>query len=167
MPYSATGVEDCKTMVRRILREVLVGREDPEGFFAMCLSVLGQEETRTQFLSLIHPLSTANRSLHCILTSTYQKYFCQVSGRFLNVTKPTLWHSSHRGWVTNKYMCRGRRKYPSKSVPGLIAAGPDEEATPTYWRSLFLSTCCSRSCPAALSQYWLEIVTFEWSNIVK
>lgn len=65
--------------VRRALREVLVGREDPEGFFAMCLSVLGHQETRTQFPSIIKPLSTANICLHSVLTSIYQQYFSKVS----------------------------------------------------------------------------------------
>lgn len=63
-----------------MLREVLVGREDPEGFFGMCVSALGHQETRSQFLSLIQPLSTANSSLHAILTSIYKEYFSQVSG---------------------------------------------------------------------------------------
>ncbi|KAG7216103.1 hypothetical protein INR49_007855 [Caranx melampygus] len=75
MPPSAPGAEDSRAVVRKLLREVLVGREDPEGFFAMCLSVLGHRETRSQLPSLIQPLSTANRSLHSSLTSIYQEYF--------------------------------------------------------------------------------------------
>nr|XP_019934037.1 PREDICTED: uncharacterized protein LOC109623993 [Paralichthys olivaceus] len=78
MPPSAAGAEDSKALVRQLLREVLVGREDPEGFFAMCVSVLGQQETRTQFQSLIQPLSSANRSLHCRLTSIYLEYFSKT-----------------------------------------------------------------------------------------
>lgn len=62
-----------------MLKEVLMGREDPEGFFAMCVSNLGHQESRSQFLSLIQPLSTANSSLHSILTSIYQEYFTKVS----------------------------------------------------------------------------------------
>eukprot|EP00064_Thunnus_orientalis_P010412 superscaffoldBa00001415_g10438 len=69
------GAEDSKAVVRKMLREVLVGREDPEGFFTMCVSVLGHQETRSQFLSLIQPLSTANSSLHSVLTSIYREYF--------------------------------------------------------------------------------------------
>lgn len=65
-------------MVRRMLREVLVGREDPEGFFALCLSALGHRETRSQFPSYIQPLSAAYGSLHGCLTSIYTEYFSQV-----------------------------------------------------------------------------------------
>lgn len=83
MPLPAAGIKDSKALVRKILREVLVGREDPEGLFAMCLSVLGHQETRSQFLSLIHPLSAANSSLHSVLTSIYQDYFSKVSECFV------------------------------------------------------------------------------------
>uniref|UniRef100_A0A8C9XAC3 Si:ch1073-390k14.1 n=1 Tax=Sander lucioperca TaxID=283035 RepID=A0A8C9XAC3_SANLU len=79
MPHSVAAAEDSKALVRKTLREVLVGREDPEGFFAMCVSALGHQETRSQFLSLIQPLSTAtNSSLHSILTSIYRGYFSKT-----------------------------------------------------------------------------------------
>ncbi|XP_040894004.1 deoxyribodipyrimidine photo-lyase [Toxotes jaculatrix] len=78
MPPSAAGAEDSKAFVRKMLREVLVGREDPEGFFAVCVSVLGHQETRSRFLSLIQPLSTANSSLHSTLTSIYREYFSKT-----------------------------------------------------------------------------------------
>ncbi|XP_037538786.1 deoxyribodipyrimidine photo-lyase [Nematolebias whitei] len=44
----------------------------------MCLSVLGHQETRTQFQSIIKPLSTANLCLHSVLTSIYQQYFSKT-----------------------------------------------------------------------------------------
>lgn len=75
---SVAAAEDSKALVRKTLREVLVGREDPEGFFAMCVSALGHQETRSQFLSLIQPLSTANSSLHSMLTSIYMVYFSKT-----------------------------------------------------------------------------------------
>lgn len=59
--------------------EVLAGREDPEGFFAMCVSVLGHRETSSRFLPLIQPLSTANGALHAALTSIHTDYFSKVS----------------------------------------------------------------------------------------
>ncbi|KAM3608883.1 uncharacterized protein V6R79_006216 [Siganus canaliculatus] len=77
-PSTAAGGEDNKALVRKILRDVLVGREDPEGFFAMCVSALGQQETRSQFLTLIQPLSTANRALHATLTSIYREYYSKT-----------------------------------------------------------------------------------------
>lgn len=79
MPPSVGAVEDGKVLVRKVLREVLVGREDPESFFAICVSALGHQETRSQFLSIIRPLSTANISIHNILTSIYDQYFSKVS----------------------------------------------------------------------------------------
>ncbi|XP_053742858.1 deoxyribodipyrimidine photo-lyase isoform X1 [Synchiropus splendidus] len=68
---------DSKAEVRKLLREVLVGREDPDGFFAMCVSLLGHQETRSHFLTLVQPLSSANRSLHASLASIYEEYFSQ------------------------------------------------------------------------------------------
>ncbi|KAF3854745.1 hypothetical protein F7725_022800 [Dissostichus mawsoni] len=78
MAPSAAASEDRKALVRRMLIEVLMGREDPEGFFAMCVSALGPQETRSQFLALIQPLSTANSSLHSGLTSIYEQYFSKT-----------------------------------------------------------------------------------------
>lgn len=78
-PSAAPDGESNKVWVRRILKEVLAGREDPEGFFALYLSVLGHQETRSQYLSHIEPLSTANSSLHSVLASIYREYFSKVS----------------------------------------------------------------------------------------
>ncbi|XP_034390928.1 deoxyribodipyrimidine photo-lyase [Cyclopterus lumpus] len=67
-----------KVLVRKTLREVLMGREDPEGFFATCVSALGHQETRSQFRSLIRPLCTAHGPLHSTLTSIYEQYFTET-----------------------------------------------------------------------------------------
>lgn len=80
MPSSvAPNGDSTRVWVRRLLREVLAGREDPEGFFALCLSVLGHQETRSQYPSYIEPLSAANSSLHSVLTSVYKEYFSKVT----------------------------------------------------------------------------------------
>ncbi|XP_056138471.1 deoxyribodipyrimidine photo-lyase [Lampris incognitus] len=71
----AAGSEDATGLLRKALGELLAGREDPEGFFGTCVSLLGQEETRAQFFSLIRPLTTLNTSLHSTLTSIYLQYF--------------------------------------------------------------------------------------------
>uniref|UniRef100_A0AAQ4S5X7 Uncharacterized protein n=1 Tax=Gasterosteus aculeatus aculeatus TaxID=481459 RepID=A0AAQ4S5X7_GASAC len=76
MPPSAG--EDSKVFVRRMLVEVLAGREDPEGFFAMCVSALGHRETSSRFLPLIQPLSTANGALNAALTSIHTDYFSKT-----------------------------------------------------------------------------------------
>lgn len=78
-PPVAPDGESNKVWVRRILRDVLGGREDPEVFFAMCLSVLGHQETRSQYPGHIEPLSTSNSILHRVLTNIYQEYFSKVS----------------------------------------------------------------------------------------
>ncbi|XP_058501463.1 deoxyribodipyrimidine photo-lyase [Solea solea] len=85
MPPSAAGAEDRRAYVRKLLREVLVGREDPEGFFAMCVSVLGHQDTRSHFLTLIQPLTTANSTLHSGLTSIYQDYFSKTEDEELEL----------------------------------------------------------------------------------
>ncbi|XP_024859458.1 deoxyribodipyrimidine photo-lyase [Kryptolebias marmoratus] len=82
MALSAAGDQ---AEVRKMLREVLVGREDPEGFFAVCLSVLGHQETRTQFLSIVKPLSTANIHLHSVLTSIYREYYSKTEDEELEL----------------------------------------------------------------------------------
>ncbi|TWW76397.1 deoxyribodipyrimidine photo-lyase [Takifugu flavidus] len=77
-PSAAPDGDSTKVWVRRILREVLAGREDPEGFFALCLSVLGHQETRSQYPSHIEPLRAANSSMHSVLTSIYKEYFSKT-----------------------------------------------------------------------------------------
>ncbi|CAN9499246.1 unnamed protein product [Ophioblennius macclurei] len=72
------SVTSVQPLVREMLREVLLGREDPEGFFAMCVSLMGHRDTRSQFPSIIRPLSTSNRRLHDVLTSIYQGYFVKT-----------------------------------------------------------------------------------------
>lgn len=76
----SSPADDSKALVRKMLRELLVGREDPEGFFAVCVSVLGHQEIRSKFMSLIQPVLTANSSIHSALTSIYREYFSKVSG---------------------------------------------------------------------------------------
>lgn len=46
-PTVAPDGKSKKVWMRRVLREVLAGREDPEGFFTLCFSVLGHQETRS------------------------------------------------------------------------------------------------------------------------
>ncbi|KAF7658776.1 hypothetical protein LDENG_00008170 [Lucifuga dentata] len=84
MPPPAVS-DDTKSLVRKMLREVLLGREDPEGFFALCLSVLGHRETRSHFPYLIQPLSTSNSSMHSIFTSTYLQYFSKTEDDQLEI----------------------------------------------------------------------------------
>lgn len=76
------------SQVRHFLRELLLGREDPEGFFCLCLSILGHRETRVRFRELIAPLTDSHRQLHSLLLTIYQEYFSKVRG--LNKAKPLL-----------------------------------------------------------------------------
>lgn len=72
--------KDMKSVsqVRELLREVMLGREDPDGFFCLCLSLLGDTDTRTHFLDLIEPLSSGHEHLHSQLTAIFLEYFSKV-----------------------------------------------------------------------------------------
>ncbi|KAI2653361.1 Deoxyribodipyrimidine photo-lyase [Labeo rohita] len=50
--------------VRELLKELMLGREDPDGFFCLCLSMLGDTDTRTHFLDLVEPLLSGHERLH-------------------------------------------------------------------------------------------------------
>lgn len=78
MSQSIESGQDKLSLVRKMLREVVVGREDSEGFFALCVSVLGYHDTRSRFLTIIRPLSTAHSALHCRLTGIYEEYFTNI-----------------------------------------------------------------------------------------
>ncbi|KAK7892165.1 hypothetical protein WMY93_024128 [Mugilogobius chulae] len=78
MSSSKDSGDNGVSLVRKMLREVLVGREDPDGFFALCVSVLGHQDTRAQFLTVIRPLATANVALHSTLTAIYEEYFSNI-----------------------------------------------------------------------------------------
>ncbi|XP_030646307.1 uncharacterized protein LOC115826567 [Chanos chanos] len=69
--------KDAKAVsqVRQMLRDLLLGREDPEGFFGLCLSVLGDNDTRTLFMDLIKPISSGHVQLHSQLSAIYHEYF--------------------------------------------------------------------------------------------
>ncbi|KAK7151774.1 hypothetical protein R3I94_008200 [Phoxinus phoxinus] len=69
--------KDMKSVsqVRELLRELMLGREDPDGFFCLCLSLLGDTDTRTHFLDVIEPLSSGHEHLHSQLTAIFLEYF--------------------------------------------------------------------------------------------
>lgn len=90
--------------------EVLAGREDPEGLFALCLSALGDSETRSQFLSHIEPLSTANSSLHSVLTSIYKEYFSKVTVLFNSQRGYKLHPKDKKNENTQREKCFLKRK---------------------------------------------------------
>lgn len=66
------------SQVRELLRELVSGREDPDGFFCMCLSLLGDTDTRTHFLDEIKPLLSGHEHLHSQLTAIFLEYFSKV-----------------------------------------------------------------------------------------
>lgn len=72
--------KDMKSVsqVRELLRELMLGREDPDGFFCLCLSLLGDTDTRTHFLDVIEPLSSGHEHLHSQLTAIFLEYFSKV-----------------------------------------------------------------------------------------
>ncbi|KAK2894463.1 hypothetical protein Q8A67_011692 [Cirrhinus molitorella] len=66
---------NSKTQVHGLLRELMLGREDPDGFFCLCLSLLGDTDTRTHFLDVIEPLLSGHEHLHSQLTAIFLEYF--------------------------------------------------------------------------------------------
>lgn len=66
------------SQIRHLLRELLTGQEDPEGFFCLCISILGDSETRMQFRELVSPVSYNYRQLHSQLITLYEEYFSKV-----------------------------------------------------------------------------------------
>ncbi|XP_065139852.2 deoxyribodipyrimidine photo-lyase [Paramisgurnus dabryanus] len=105
-------VGDMKVIdqVRELLRELILGREDPDGFFCLCLSLLGDTETRTLFLDLIKPLLPAHEHLHSQLTAMFLDYFSKdEEDEFelaltlsLHETKQEMQTSDHHPCVTFK-----------------------------------------------------------------
>lgn len=66
------------SQIRPALRDLLSGQEDAEGFFCICLSVLGEKDTRALFLDLIKPLASGHIKLHSQLTAIFLNYFTPV-----------------------------------------------------------------------------------------
>lgn len=75
---SVVGNMKVIDQVRELLSELMLGREDPDGFFCLCLSLLGDTDTRTLFLDLIKPLLPAHEHLHSPLTAMFLDYFSKV-----------------------------------------------------------------------------------------
>ncbi|XP_063053705.1 deoxyribodipyrimidine photo-lyase [Engraulis encrasicolus] len=73
------------SQIRHLLRELLTGQEDPEGFFCLCISILGDSETRMQFRELISPVSYNYRQLHSQLITLYEEYFSKEADQDLEL----------------------------------------------------------------------------------
>uniref|UniRef100_A0A671KFY7 Deoxyribodipyrimidine photo-lyase-like n=1 Tax=Sinocyclocheilus anshuiensis TaxID=1608454 RepID=A0A671KFY7_9TELE len=67
------------SQVRELLRELESGREDPDGFFCLCLSLLGDTDTRTHFLDVIKPLLSGHEHIHSQLTAIFLEYFSKLA----------------------------------------------------------------------------------------
>ncbi|KAG7473567.1 hypothetical protein MATL_G00097210 [Megalops atlanticus] len=64
--------------VKHFMRELLLGRQDPEEFFCLSLSLLGHQYTQEQFLDLIEPLAEGHEELHTCLVTIFLDYFTKV-----------------------------------------------------------------------------------------
>ncbi|KAI4902611.1 hypothetical protein NFI96_032932, partial [Prochilodus magdalenae] len=85
------------SQVRAMLRDLLSGREDPEGFFCLCLSALGDRDTRALFLDFIKPLASGHIQLYRQLTAIFLDYFSQDDEEALEVAIALSLHdTSHR-----------------------------------------------------------------------
>ena len=72
------GAADNIASLSNTLQQLVLGGEDPGGFFGICVSAMGHSETRSVFPSLIQPLATVDPSQHSTLLSIYVEYFSKV-----------------------------------------------------------------------------------------
>uniref|UniRef100_A0A8C6SNQ7 Si:ch1073-390k14.1 n=1 Tax=Neogobius melanostomus TaxID=47308 RepID=A0A8C6SNQ7_9GOBI len=126
-PSTGSG-ENGVSVVRKMLREVLVGHEDPEGFFAMCVSVLGHHDTWSQFLTIIRPLSTAHVALHCRLTAIYDEYFTHIEDDELHVAMTLSLLESEKAIKSPPNSCKDSSSHSQRPAlkPENISAGPNQ-----------------------------------------
>ncbi|KAL7878515.1 hypothetical protein AOLI_G00094890 [Acnodon oligacanthus] len=82
-----------------MLRDLMLGLEDPEGFFCLCLSALGERDTRALFLDLIKPLASGHNQLYSQLTTIFFNYFSQEHEEALEVAIAlSLYDTTHRDY---------------------------------------------------------------------
>ncbi|XP_072551319.1 deoxyribodipyrimidine photo-lyase [Salminus brasiliensis] len=83
--------------VRSMLRDLLLGLEDAEGFFCLCLSALGERDTLALFLDLIKPLASGHVQLYSQLTTIFMNYFSRDDEEALEVAIALSLHDiTHR-----------------------------------------------------------------------
>lgn len=119
MPPSSCPTSQ-QALVREMLREVLAGREDPEGFFALCVSLLGHQEILHRFPSFIQPLSSSNRDLHSTLSSIYLHYFSKTEEDELEMVLALSKAESNNGEQTPEVLQDGNT---STHIPSEVSCG--------------------------------------------
>ncbi|CAL8358782.1 unnamed protein product [Lota lota] len=124
-------------MAPNTLEKLVLGGEDPAGFFGICVSAIGHSETRSVFPSLIQPLATVDPSLHSTLISIYVEYFSKEEEDELEVAlalslldvktqeKPACSHESRPPVLQGGYQSKvggsipcGATKSKTTTVPG-------------------------------------------------
>uniref|UniRef100_A0A8C8HTH6 Photolyase/cryptochrome alpha/beta domain-containing protein n=1 Tax=Oncorhynchus tshawytscha TaxID=74940 RepID=A0A8C8HTH6_ONCTS len=137
MPVS--GGEDPMSQVRQMLRELLVGRENAEGFFCLCVSVLGHNDTRTHFLPLIQLLATDHNRLHTTLTSIYLEYFSKDEDDELAVALALSLLEVKGQQQTNTKRSSGHGSSPQTERQ----RGPTQKQTDIKWSNVTQDVCAS------------------------
>ncbi|XP_059916089.1 deoxyribodipyrimidine photo-lyase [Gadus macrocephalus] len=69
------GAADNIASLSNTLQQLVLGGEDPGGFFGICVSAMGHSETLSVFPSLIQPLASVDPSQHSTLIAIYVEYF--------------------------------------------------------------------------------------------
>lgn len=126
--------------VRELLRELILGREDPQGFFCMCVSLLGDADTRRLFLDLIKPLSSEYEHLHSQLTSVFLEYFSKDESEELELAltlslyetkhidpEDKLHNSDHQHHVPRSYKTYADVRTESSGADGSVV--PENQPT--------------------------------------
>ncbi|KAG9336928.1 hypothetical protein JZ751_030041 [Albula glossodonta] len=63
------------SQIRREMRELVLGRQDPEEFFCRSVSMLGHQGAQEQLLDLIEPLVFEHAEVHARLVTMFLDYF--------------------------------------------------------------------------------------------
>ncbi|KAG9272970.1 hypothetical protein AMEX_G12052 [Astyanax mexicanus] len=82
--------------VRLKLRDLLLGLEDAEGFFCLCLSALGERDTLALFLDLIKPLASGHVQLYSQLSAIHTNYFSRDEEEALEVAIALSLHDTNQ-----------------------------------------------------------------------
>jgi hypothetical protein len=89
------GAADNIASLSNTLQQLVLGGEDPGGFFGICVSSMGHSETLSVFPSLIQPLASVDPSQHSTLIAIYVEYFSKVRD-YYGIQLPACVFACHR-----------------------------------------------------------------------
>ncbi|CAL8296674.1 unnamed protein product [Boreogadus saida] len=163
------GAADNIASLSNTLQQLVLGGEDPGGFFGICVSAMGHSETLSVFPSLIQPLASVDPSQHSTLIAIYVEYFSKDEEDELEVAlalslldveppqqtpacrpepPPPVWRGGHPGTKVGLGSIPGGAATESKTttLPGLSYAQSAATDTDTH------SQLPGRPAPPAVHQ---------------